>query len=130
MESINVLGTYIHNISSPLALFQSPFIYFASFGDHDTIDREIMQEKTSKSNRPKFKTLPNTPYATNTKACPLLLGLLFLSKLCLVLCLCSLQLSLTGGLGLDTLSIHSLLLVPLACLLSLGSVDLCRNQYL
>jgi len=104
-------------------IFPITFVHIASFGDHDTIDREIMQEKTSKSNRPGFKTLPNTPYATNTKACPLLLGLFFLTKLCLVLCICSLQFSLTGGLGLDTLSIHSLLLVPLACLLSLGSVD-------
>ena len=88
--------------------------------------------KTSESNRPVFKTLPDTLRLLPTQNISrlLCLGLFLVTKLCLLLLLHSLQLSLTGSLGLRTLGIHLILEDSLACLLSLGLVNLLIGQSL
>lgn len=85
-----------------------------------------MQERPVKATGLYFKTMPNTPYATNNKkgAHLLCLGLFLLAELCTLLGNRSLLLSLTGGLGLLSLGVHLLLDNSLTSLLSLRLVDL------
>ena len=60
----------------------------------------------------------------------LCLGLLLLAQVRTLLSISSLNLSLTGSLGLRTLGIHLILEDSLACLLSLGLVNLLVGQSL
>jgi hypothetical protein len=87
--------------------------------------RAVMQESLISKQPACKRPLPmHSMLSLSQKAHVLLLGLFLIPKLRSLLSNNSLQLSLTGSLGLSTLGIHLLLKNSLTRLLGLGSVDL------